>query len=81
MNRYAYEQQINIPTHRKKMRMVSGETENRMGSRPPNTAAETSTKPNNDKAMKSQPTPTPTAASVTSALLGVVEDRVVIGCW
>ncbi len=80
MNRYAYEQEMKIPTHTKKTRMVNGETENRMGKTPPTIAAETRTKPNNDKAMKNQPMPTPTAASATSALFGVVEDRVFIGC-
>jgi hypothetical protein len=78
MNTYVYEQKMNMPKHTKTMRTVNVETENRIGNTPPTTAAVTAINPIANMAMKTQPIPTPTAASDTANLLGLVGDRVLI---
>jgi hypothetical protein len=75
MNRYVYPQQIKTPMHTKKSRFVNGETEIRMGKTPVATAAVTSTNISPIRDRKSQPMPTPTAATDTESLLGLVGDK------
>jgi hypothetical protein len=75
MNRYVYPQEMKTPMHTKKSRLANGETETRMGKRPLTTAAVTNTNINANKPMKSQLTPTPTAATDTVSLLGLVDDK------
>ena len=74
MKTYVYEQEMNRPTHTKKMRTVNFDTGNRMGKTPPTAATVAVIKPSANTAMKSQPMPTPTAASDTVNLLGLVAD-------
>jgi hypothetical protein len=80
MNRYVYEQEMKTPTHMRKTRMVDVETEIRMGNTPTTTATVTRIEANMNTAMKSQPMATPTAASATVTLLGLVDDRGLMGC-
>ena len=75
MNRYVYPQQMKTPMHTRKSRFVNGETEIRMGKIPLATAAVTSTNINPIRARKSQPIPTPSAATDTVTLLGLAGDK------
>jgi hypothetical protein len=75
MNRYVYPQEIKMPTHTRKTRTVSGETQIRIGNKPPATATETRMKTNPNRATSSQLMPTPNAANDTMVLLGLIAGK------
>jgi hypothetical protein len=75
MNRYVYPQEIKMPAHTRKTRTVTGETEIRVGKKPPTTATETRIKTNPNRATSSQLIPTPNAANDTMVLLGLIDGK------